>query len=144
MITLNVFYRYKKNEPVHDKTTIRRASAQSDQSPLIICTFYSLRAIQIGMNEKPCHAGWIYRLLLSVCWSHRSYCRFYHALAQSIKYKVVTELVLLIHCLSQAFTMCKVVFPLTWLRMCVNSQLGVIVVHFIQIKMGILIQIADK
>ena len=29
---------------------------------LITCAFYSLRAIQRGMNKNPCHTGWMFRL----------------------------------------------------------------------------------
>ena len=38
-------------------------SAQSIQSSLIACAFYSLRAIQRGINENPCHTWWMYRLI---------------------------------------------------------------------------------
>ena len=31
-------------------------------SLLIACTFYSLQAIQRGINDNPCYIGWIYRL----------------------------------------------------------------------------------
>ena len=34
------------------------------ESLLIACVFYSLRAIQRGIKENPCHTGWMYRLTL--------------------------------------------------------------------------------
>ena len=77
----NVCYEYsspkiknKKNE-AHQycmnqrmtKPTIRlvRSSKQSDQSLcwLHVPSTYSLWAIQRGMNENPCHTGWMYRLI---------------------------------------------------------------------------------
>ena len=61
-------------ELVHDKTynTTSATSKDFDQPvhphSLISlcwshCAFYSLRAIQRGMNESPCHTGQIYRLI---------------------------------------------------------------------------------
>ena len=78
----------------HIKPTIRfvqpaktedRSSAQSDQSSLIVYAFYSLWAIQRGINEKHCHTGWMYSL-------NESYCRLCHPLFQqghSISYKIM-------------------------------------------------------
>ena len=58
------------NEPEHDKTYNKTsatcedcASEHSDQSSLSACAFYSLRAIQRGINKNPCHNVWIYRLI---------------------------------------------------------------------------------
>ena len=33
------------------------------ESSLIACAFYSLRAIQRGINKISCHTGWVYRLI---------------------------------------------------------------------------------
>ena len=33
------------------------------KSLLIACAFYSLKAIQRGMNKNSCHPGWMYRLI---------------------------------------------------------------------------------
>ena len=79
-------------EPVNNKTynktcTTREDSDQhahhADRTLLDACTFYSLHAIQRGINEDPYHTGWVYRLIC-LCWSHRSYCRFCLALAHFI------------------------------------------------------------
>ena len=51
------------------------------ESSLIPCAFYNLQAIHRGINKNPCHTGWMYSLLFSVCWSHRSYFSFCKALA---------------------------------------------------------------
>ena len=40
-----------------------RFRAVWSESSLIACSFYSLRAIQRGINENPCHTGWKYRLI---------------------------------------------------------------------------------
>ena len=40
-----------------------RIRAVWSESSLIACAFYSLRATQRGINENPCHTGWIYRLI---------------------------------------------------------------------------------
>ena len=39
------------------------------ESSLIACVVYSLRAIWRGINEKPCHTEWMYRLIW-VCAGH--------------------------------------------------------------------------
>ena len=45
------------------KTQIRlRIRAVWSESSLIACAFYSLRAIQRGINENPCLNGWMYKL----------------------------------------------------------------------------------
>ena len=61
------------NEQTPDKTYIKIcatselrsacASAQSDQSSLIACTFYNLHAIQRRINENPCHIVLMYKLI---------------------------------------------------------------------------------
>ena len=33
------------------------------ETSLILCAFCSLQAIQRGINENPCHTGWMYRLI---------------------------------------------------------------------------------
>ena len=40
-----------------------RICAVWSASSLIACDFYSLRAIQRGMNKNPCHTGWMHRLI---------------------------------------------------------------------------------
>ena len=63
------------NEPAHEKTYIQwdmrpaktqislRIRAVWSESSLITCAFYSLRAIQRGLNENPCHTWWMYGLI---------------------------------------------------------------------------------
>ena len=41
-----------------------RIRAVWSESALTACAFYSLQTIQRGMNKKPCHTGWMYRLIL--------------------------------------------------------------------------------
>ena len=74
-----------KIDPAHDKTRLVRPAktlislrirAGWSESSLVVCVFYNLRANQKGINENPCHTVWMYRLNMSICWSHRSYCRF--------------------------------------------------------------------
>ena len=49
------------------KTQIRlRVRAVWSESSRIACAFYSLRAIKCGMKKKPCHTGWMYRLIWAV------------------------------------------------------------------------------
>ena len=60
-------------EPAHEKTYNKTwyqrrlrsacASAVWSESSLIAWAFYSLQAIQRGINENPCHTGWMYRLI---------------------------------------------------------------------------------
>ena len=38
-------------------------SVKADQSLLIAYAFYSLQAIQRGINENPSHTGWLYKLI---------------------------------------------------------------------------------
>ena len=38
-----------------------RIRAVWSESSLIACAFYSSKAIQIGMNENPCHTEWMHR-----------------------------------------------------------------------------------
>ena len=46
------------------KTQIRpRIRTVWSDSSLIACAFYSLQAIQRGINKKYCHTGWAYRLI---------------------------------------------------------------------------------
>ena len=40
-----------------------RIRAVGSVSSLIECAFYSLKAIQIGMNKNSYHTGWMYRLI---------------------------------------------------------------------------------
>ena len=40
-----------------------RIRAVWSESSLLAYAFYSLRAIQRGINKKPCHTGWMYRLI---------------------------------------------------------------------------------
>ena len=44
------------------KISLRIRAVLSEPS-LIACAFYRLQAIQRGMNEKPCHTAWMYRLI---------------------------------------------------------------------------------
>ena len=61
------------------------------ESSLITYAFYSLRAIQRGINENPCPGEpWMdVQADLSLCWLHRSYYKVWRALAQ--KYIFVHE-----------------------------------------------------
>ena len=79
-----------KIKPTHDKTfnmtcatcedSYQSAHSQSDQSSLIACAFYSLQAIR-----KEALLYWVnVQADPSLCWSHRSYCRFCRPLAQVI------------------------------------------------------------
>ena len=58
------------------KSTIRLEQPAKTQISLHICTvkseflviacaFYTLQAIERGMNENPCHTGWIYMLIFA-------------------------------------------------------------------------------
>ena len=60
------------------KPTIRLVRPAKNQSSLIACAFYSIRAIQGAMNVNPCHTGMMYKLIC-LCWSHMFYCRFCRA-----------------------------------------------------------------
>ena len=40
-----------------------RLRASWSESSLITCTLYNLWAIQRGINENPCHTGWMFRLI---------------------------------------------------------------------------------
>ena len=59
--------------------SLRIRAVWSDSS-LIACAFYSLRAIQRGIM-RPLPYWMDVQADLSLCWSHRSYCRFFRALA---------------------------------------------------------------
>ena len=75
MKTYNMFsWRNKKNEPAHDKTYNKTCATSKDSVQLHICTvwsefsliacaFYSLLAIQRGINKNPCYTGWMDRLI---------------------------------------------------------------------------------
>ena len=67
-----IFYlEYLINEPTHKKTYNKTCVSSKDrltyavwsESSLITCAFYSLQAIQRGINENPCFSGWMYRLM---------------------------------------------------------------------------------
>ena len=49
-------------QPAKTQISLRICAVWSDSS-LIARTFYSLRAIQRGINKNPCHSGWVYRLI---------------------------------------------------------------------------------
>ena len=67
------------SEPAHDKTYNKTCATREDSDQpahprrlirvfvdrmcLPGCAFYSLRAIQRGINEIPCHLGWLYKLV---------------------------------------------------------------------------------
>ena len=40
-----------------------RIRAVWSESSLIVCAFYTFQAIQRGINKKPCHTRWMYRLI---------------------------------------------------------------------------------
>ena len=92
-------------EPAHNKTYNNQWTHISLcipavwlESLLIASAFCSLWAIQRGISENPCHTGRIYRL--SLCWSHRSYCRFCCALAYISMYNkdpIQSSCVVLLH-----------------------------------------------
>ena len=64
------------------KTQIRlRIRAVWSEHSLIACAFYFIQIIQRGMNVTPWRIGWMYRLIF-LCWSHRSYRRFWRALTR--------------------------------------------------------------
>ena len=75
------------------KPTVRlvRICAVWSESSLITCAFYSLQAIQRGINENSCHTWWMYR---SLCWSHNSFCWFCRALSCIIHNLKMTEIML--------------------------------------------------
>ena len=56
-----------RNEAAHDKAYNKTCATREDSDqhahPLIECVFYSVWAIQRGINENPCHTGRIYRLI---------------------------------------------------------------------------------
>ena len=47
--------------PVKTQISLRIRAVWSESS-LVACPFYSIQAIQKGINENPCHTGWMYRL----------------------------------------------------------------------------------
>ena len=50
-----------------EKIQIRlRICAVWSESSLIVRAFYSLPALQRGINKNPCHTGWMYRLISSL------------------------------------------------------------------------------
>ena len=53
-----------------------------------------LLAIQRGLNKNHCNTRWMVdvQVDLSLCWSHRSYCRFCHALDQISMYSIICRL----------------------------------------------------
>ena len=51
--------------PAKTQISLRIRAGWSESLP-VACAFYSLRAVQRGMNKNP----------LSLCWSHMSYCGF--------------------------------------------------------------------
>ena len=69
------------------KPTIRIVRpAKTQISLLIACAFYSLKAIQRGITKTLAVLSDISDIQadLCLCWLHRSYCRFCHALAQKL------------------------------------------------------------
>ena len=58
--------------PAKTQISLRIRADWSESLP-VACAFYSLRAVQRGMNKNP----------LSLCWSHMSYCGFCRALAHN-------------------------------------------------------------
>ena len=91
---------YKTYKKTCDQQRLKSncTSVQSDQSLLIQCTFFNLRLIRKGINENPCHTGWMYWL---ISWSHPSYCRFFRALAHFSKKRTLFWLLLIQHNLQQ-------------------------------------------
>ena len=66
--------------PAKTQISLRIYTVWSESS-VIACAFYSLQAIQRGMNEKPCYTWWVYRLIW-VFAGRPSSCRFCQALVQ--------------------------------------------------------------
>ena len=70
---LNLFSRTRVNhqsslvniEPAHDKTYDKTFAFSTvwSESSLISCALYSRHGLSRGINENPCHTGWVYRLI---------------------------------------------------------------------------------
>ena len=58
--TQNLLYDFVR--PAKTQISLRIRAVWSESS-LIARTYYSLEAIQRGINENPCHTGWMYMLI---------------------------------------------------------------------------------
>ena len=60
-VAVHMSQRPIKRRPAKTQTSLRTRAVWSESS-LIACAFFSLQAIKRGINENPCHTGWMYRL----------------------------------------------------------------------------------
>ena len=85
---------------VHDKTynkTCVTICTVWPESLLIACAFYSLWASKEAKLD-PDLTGWKCRPTC-LCWSHRSYCRFCHALAHPFFFFLLWKVKMVLNCL---------------------------------------------